>query len=102
MATAPDIKPVEPAEPPRLEQTKINGITAFWSPGDGIRERLEEAHALATMFAAAHQVLHEVTDEQGEALQNLNDLVKKRAFEGIATLIAVAQYHLDAYEAGSR
>lgn len=75
-----------------LSQFKLNGTTPFWSAADSADQCLNEAHALLTLLAGAHDVCEEITTEQGDAFDNLRHGIKSQALDGIAKLIAIAQY----------
>jgi len=80
---------------PPIDGVKINGASPFWSHGDGASERLSEAYALLTMLRGAHDVCEAVQPEFADAFDNVRHEIQGKALEGIATLIALAQYHLD-------
>jgi hypothetical protein len=92
MATAPDIKPAEEIAPLKLENFKINDVTSFWSPGDTVIECLDQAHALLLMLAAGEFVSDEAPPG-ADQLSSINERIRGRALEGIATLIAFAQFN---------
>lgn len=81
-----------------LSTFQINGTTLFHSAADTASECLSQAHALLTLTASAHEVCDGISSTEADALDNLRDGIKARAFSGIATLIALAQSQIDADE----
>lgn len=70
-----------------LEAHRINGISQFCGSGGDIADQsLTQAHALATLMADAV----DLSDERGA----INPALLHSAFEGIATLIALADFAL--------
>jgi hypothetical protein len=86
-------------EIPSLSALTINGATPFWSHGDGAQQRLSEAYAILTLLRGAHNVCEEAGDSAADAFANIRHEIKGCALEGIGTLIALAQYHLDCADA---
>ena len=101
------------AKLPALSDLKINGATPFWSHRDGASARLAEAYALLTMLRGAHDVCEEVSEQMkvekigdqwvsgpdyADAFKNIRHEIQGRALEGVATLIALAQYQADCFE----
>lgn len=82
-------------EIPSLSALKINGTTPFWSHGDGAYQRLSEAHAILTLLRGAHNVCEDAGETVADAFANIRHEIKGCALEGIGTLIALVQYHLD-------
>ena len=82
-----------------LTTFKINGTTPFWSPGDVADTCLSQAYALLALLAGANEVCDSVRDEpceHGEPFDNLCHSTHARGLDGIATLIAFAQFNTDA------
>jgi hypothetical protein len=84
---------------PALADFKINGVAPFWSPGDGVDERLSEAHAILTMFADRHQLAEDLYADRPDERGDIREEIKARAIDGVKTLIALALYHSDCADA---
>lgn len=82
---------------PTLKNLRINGVSPFGSSGDGVDERLEEAHALLLVIAAGFDADEECGRIGIESsLTNLRSGIVSKALGGLATLLALAQHHNDA------
>lgn len=86
---------------PPLCDLKINGVRPFYSHG-GASERLAEAYRLLTMLRSAHDVCEAAEPAIADAFDNVRHEIQGRALEGIGTLIALAQYHLDCADSDRR
>lgn len=90
--------PSASAERP-LHKLTVNAANPFYSHRDGIGERLSEASALLTILASCHRDAHayrNVSEVQVEiSLTSMNDEIVASALEGVGTLIALAQHHLE-------
>lgn len=86
-------------ELPKLAAVRINGVAPFLSASDGASERLAEAYALLSLLKGAHEVCEEVGPLHADAFATIRHEIQGRALEGIGTLIALAQYHLDCADA---
>ena len=82
-------------ELPKLSAVRINGVSPFYSARDGASDRLAEAFALLTVLKGAHDVCEEAGEDAADAFATIRHEIHGRALEGIGTLIALAQYHLD-------
>lgn len=80
---------------PHLEQLRINGIAAFLEPESDVSYRIEEAHALLTILAAAYRVCDDADERDTDTLLSLRPGIISRGLEGIATLLALGQHHAD-------
>jgi hypothetical protein len=78
-----------------LTNFEINGITPFHSPADNAEEALAQAHAILTTLAGAEQVCDRITEDEADGYDNIRHAITGRALEGIATLIAFAQFNLN-------
>ncbi len=78
-----------------IEGFRINGITPFWSPADAADQQLAQAHALLTLLSGAHSVCDGITSDQADHFENVRHGVTASALEGIASLIALAQFQID-------
>lgn len=63
---------------------------------------LAEAYALLTMLRSAHDVCEVAGPDVSDAFDNVRHEIQGRALEGIGTLIALAQYHLDCADSDRR
>lgn len=81
MDTAPEL--------PRLEDHDVFGWTTFKNPRSSARERLEEAHSLLILLGAGEGDSDPATGNLGM----MNGSIRRRACEGVATLIALALHH---------
>lgn len=78
-----------------IEGFRINGVSPFWSPADAADAQLEQAHALLTLLSGAHRVCDDITSDQADQFDNLRHGITASALDGIATLIALAQFQTD-------
>lgn len=85
--------------PPRLEAFSINGARPFWSPADAADQQLGQAHALLTLLSGAHDVCEVAGTDNSDAFDNIRHEITSAALDGVATLIALAQFQLDAASA---
>jgi len=76
-------------ELPRLEDLDVAGWTSFKNPRSSVTDRLEEAHSLLILLAAGEGD----SDPATGSLGMLDGCIRKRAHEGVATLIALALHH---------
>ena len=82
---------------PALAELKINGVSPFWSHGDGMVERVAEAHAILTMLADRHDMAED--NRRLEAECDIRHEIQSRALAGVQTLLALAVYHSDCVDA---
>ena len=80
---------------PSLEAFKINGVSPFWSPADAADEHMAQAHALLTLLAGAHGVCDQIDTDSADPFDNIRHGITARALDGIASLVAIAQYQTD-------
>ncbi len=80
-----------------LKALRINGASPFYSHADGVSERLNEAHALLTVLSSTYGDADDYHNHPNVeiSLTTMNYTIVQRAFEGVATLIALAQHHYD-------
>lgn len=86
---------------PRLADFRINGVAPFWSAPDNAEQCMSEAHALLTVMSAAMEDSEYIVGQQIDAGQrdsnfgSLRASIQARAVDGVARLIALAQYSAD-------
>ena len=75
---------------------RVNGTTPFLSHGDGVNDRLREARALLLLLESAFRTAHDARNiVEVDTINNLNPVIVADAIEGIATLLALGQFHED-------
>jgi len=88
MTVTPLPNPTPPVMP-SIEALRINGMQPFLSHADCANTQLSEAHALLTLMAATFR------DTSAEGAITLNPEIIGAAFDGVASLVALAMYHGD-------
>lgn len=78
---------------------RINGTTPFLTHRDSLNDRLGEASALLTVVETALHAADEAVSKGHESIVDgivsLRSGIYARAFEGIKTLVNLAQFHAD-------
>jgi hypothetical protein len=70
-----------------MEKLDVNGMAPFYSHPDGATDRLKEAHALLTIFAAAFR------ETGDECIATTNPKIIAAAIDGVASLVALGLFH---------
>lgn len=93
-----------PMRTPNILDLKINGCTPFLSHGDAASERLADAYAILAVMSQAFEGAHEAAclGDKRETIDNMSYNLVARALDGVASLVAYAQHHIDASEKEAR
>ena len=82
--------------PGNILDLRMNGTLPFLAHGDGIDDRLREARGMLLVLESAYRTAHDARhDGQIDTITSLNPTIIADAIEGIATLLALGQYHHD-------
>lgn len=86
-----------PVRKPDILELHMSGMTPFLSHGDAANERLGDAHAILQILSQAFEGAYEASQQEGsrETIALMNQRIVARALDGVASLIAYAQHHLD-------
>ena len=84
------------AAPRDILKLHMNGTTPFLSHPDGINDRLREARAMVIVLEQAFRTAGEAAGHEGiDTIATLNPTIVADALEGVASLLALGQFHHD-------
>lgn len=82
---------------PDIRNFKINGVSLVLSHADAQNARLADAHAILTAlsYAFVDAESDPLRAERGDTILDLRPRIIAQALEGVANIVAYAQYHAD-------